>query len=160
MYMDKLVQLLEKNARISDQQLAVMTGLSVEEVREKIYQYEKKGILRGYKALIDWEQYDSDYITSMIELKVTPEKDKGFEDVAKQIMEFDEVESVYLMSGTFDLCVTVTGRDFHEVALFVAEQLSPIESVVETSTHFVLRRYKDRGVKFYDSKSDERGKLL
>jgi DNA-binding Lrp family transcriptional regulator len=157
--MDKLLSLIEDNAKLTDEQLAAMLNRSIEEVRHEVRQYEKAGIIKGYKALIDWEKADKDIITAFIEVKVSPQRESGFEQVAERIMQFEEVESVYLMSGGFDLAVTVRGTSFKEVAMFVAERLSPLENVLSTATHFILRRYKDKGVLFGSEKPDERGKL-
>lgn len=157
--MDKLLSLIEENARLTDDQLAAMLNRSVDDVQKDIREYEKSGVIKGYKALIDWEKADKDIITAFIEVKVTPQRDSGFEQVAERIMQFEEVDSVYLMSGGFDLAVTVTGKSFKEVALFVAERLSPLDNVLSTATHFLLRKYKDKGVLFGAEKPDERGRL-
>ncbi len=157
--MEKLLSLLEQNAKLTEEQLAAMLSLSAEEVRREIRQYEKNGVIKGYKALIDWDKVDKEQITAFIEVKVTPQRDLGFEQVAERIMQFEEVDSVYLMSGGFDLAVTVSGRSFREVAMFVAERLSPLDNVLSTATHFILRKYKDKGVLFGTEKGDERGKI-
>lgn len=157
--MEKLLSLLEQNAKLTEEQLAAMLSLSAEEVRHEIRQYEKNGVIKGYKALIDWDKVDKEQITAFIEVKVTPQRDLGFEQVAERIMQFEEVDSVYLMSGGFDLAVTVSGRSFREVAMFVAERLSPLDNVLSTATHFILRKYKDKGVLFGTEKGDERGKI-
>lgn len=157
--MDKLLSLIEDNAKLTDEQLAAMLDRNIEEVRHEIRQYEKAGVIKGYKALIDWEKVDKEIITALIEVKVTPQRDSGFEQVAERIMQFEEVDSVYLMSGGFDLAVTVQGKSFREVAMFVAERLSPLENVLSTATHFILRKYKDKGVLFGSEKPDERGKI-
>ena len=157
--MEKLLSLIEDNAKLTDEQLASMLNRSVDDVRREIRQYEKEGVIKGYKALIDWEKVDKDMITALIEVKVSPQRDSGFEQVAERIMQFDEVYSVYLMSGGFDLAVTVRGKSFKEVAMFVAERLSPIDNVLSTATHFILRKYKDKGILFGAEKPDERGKI-
>lgn len=157
--MDKILKLLDTNARLSVAEIAVMTNETEDVVREKITKLEKDGIIRGYKALIDWDRTDRKYVTAMIELKVTPMRDSGFDGLAEKIMQFDEVETVYLMSGGFDLMVIVNGRTFKDVAMFVAKRLSTLQSVQSTATHFVLRRYKDRNVLFLDEEKDERGAL-
>lgn len=154
--MDKLLKLLDTNARKSNAELAVLLGSTEEEVAARIAELERSGVIRSYKAVIDWERTDRAYVTALIELKVTPKRDLGFEGIAEQVMRFDEVESVYLMSGGYDLAVTVSGHTFKEVAMFVAKRLSTLDSVVSTATHFVLRRYKDDGVLFLGEKKDER----
>lgn len=157
--MDKLLSLIEENARLTDEQIASMLNRDIAEVKHEIRQYEKSGIIKGYKALIDWDKVDKDVITALIEVRVSPQRDSGFEQVAERIMQFEEVNSVYLMSGGFDLTVIVSGKSFKEVAMFVAERLSPLDNVLSTATHFILRKYKDRGVLFGSEKPDERGKL-
>ena len=154
--MDKLLNLLDSNARLSTAQLATMLGRTEKEVADQIADMEQKGEIRGYKALIDWERTDREYVTAIIELRVSPKRDSGFESIAQSIMRLEEVESVYLMSGGYDLSVVVSGRTFQEVAMFVAKRLSPMDAVLSTATHFVLRRYKDRGVMFLDEVRDER----
>ena len=155
--MEKLLRILNENARMSEEKIATMLSVDVEEVRSAIRQYEADGVIRGYKALIDWEKAGREYVTAHIELKVTPKRDHGFDDIARRILQFPEVESVYLMSGGYDLSVMVSGRTFQEVAMFVARRLSTLESVMATTTHFVLRKYKDAGIDFCDVVKDERG---
>ena len=121
---------------------------------------EKEGLIRGYKAVIDWDQLDNTYVSAIIELKVTPKAGFGFEDVAAKVMKYPEVESVYLMSGGYDLCLVIEGKTMKEVAYFVAQKLAPIESVLSTATHFVLRKYKDKGVIYGAPEVDERGNFI
>ncbi|MFQ9871539.1 MAG: Lrp/AsnC family transcriptional regulator [Oscillospiraceae bacterium] len=155
--MDQLLTLLEQNARLSNAELAVMLGRTEEQIAQQIEDYQARGIIRGFQAMVDWEQVDRSQITAYIELNVTPKQGEGFEEIAKRIMQFEEVQTVYLMSGSYDLQVVVQGKSFKDVALFVAERLSPLESVTSTSTSFVLRKYKDRGVIVCDEERDERG---
>jgi DNA-binding Lrp family transcriptional regulator len=157
--MEKLLSLLEKDARLTTEQLAAMLGKTSAEVESAKDAYEKEGVIKGYKALIDWDKAGRDSITALIEVKVTPQRDFGFEQVAERIEQFEEVSSVYLMSGGFDLLVMVEGASFKEVAMFVAERLAPLDNVLSTSTHFVLRRYKDKGVLFGAEQPDERGNI-
>ena len=153
----KLLKLLIKDSRTTEADMAVMLGMTEKEVHQEIAEMEQAGIIRGYKAVIDWERLDEAYVSAIIELKVTPKAGLGFEDVAAKVMKYPEVESVYLMSGVYDLNVVVKGRTFHEVAKFVAKELSTIESVTSTATHFVLRRYKEMDVELLGSGDDERG---
>ncbi|MBE6602562.1 MAG: Lrp/AsnC family transcriptional regulator [Ruminococcaceae bacterium] len=153
----KLLKLLAKDSRTSTENLAVMLGITEDEVKAEIADMEREGIIRGYKAVIDWDRLDSAYVSAIIELKVTPKAGFGFEEVASKIMQYPEVESVYLMSGVYDLNVVVKGKTFQEVAQFVAKELSTIESVTSTATHFVLRRYKELDVALLGSGKDERG---
>ena len=157
--MEKLLKLLDQNARMSNAQLAAMLGRTEKEVEDQIAQLEASGAIRGYKAVIDWEKTDREYVTAIIELHVTPKKDKGFDGIAETIMNFKEVESISLMSGGYDFSIVVNARTFKDVAMFVAKRLSPLESVISTATHFVLRRYKHQNVIFLETEKDERGVL-
>lgn len=156
--MDKLLKLLEENARFTNDQLAVMTGMTVEEVEKRIEEYEKKGVIKGYKLVLNRDKLEEEdeHVSALIELKVTPRMSTGFDEIARDIMEFEEVESIYLMSGGYDFAIIVNSRSFRDVALFVSQRLAPLESVLSTSTHFVLTRYKDGGIIMCDEKIDER----
>lgn len=153
----KLLKLLSKNARYKTEELAAMTGQTNAEIDQEIARMEKEGLIRGYKTVVDWERMDSAYVSAIIELKVTPKAGLGFEEVARRVMKYPEVETVYLMSGGYDLSVVVKGKTFQEVALFVAKELSTIDSVLSTSTHFVLRRYKELDVEMVETNGDDRG---
>ena len=143
---EQILKLLEKNARLSNKEIAVMLGITEETVGAAIAELEKSGILKGYSAVIDWDKFGSDHVTALIELKVTPKRDYGFDEIAQRIMEFKEVESVYLMSGGYDLLVEIRGASFQEIALFVSKRLSTLDSVLSTATHFLLTRYKENGI--------------
>lgn len=155
----KLLKLLSQNARYDLSDLAVMAGLTEDEAKKEIAEMEKMGLIRGYKAVIDWERLDSAKVSALIELKVTPQSDFGFEALAEKIAKYGEVESVYLMSGGFDFCVMVKGKTFQEVAMFVAKKLAPMSGVVSTATHFVLRRYKELDVVLCEGTGDDRGRM-
>ncbi len=155
----KLLGLLNQNARYKISDLSAMTGIDEETVKSEIKSMEKEGLIRGYKTVIDWERLDSAYVSALIELKVTPKTGFGFEEVAERVMKYDEVETVYLMSGGYDLCVIVKGKTFQQVAMFVAKELSTINSVISTATHFVLRRYKELDIPLCDGSIDDRGML-
>ena len=157
--MEMLLKLLEKNGRYTIAQLASMLGCDEQTVANAIKEYEREGVICGYKAIVNWDSFDSEHVTALIELKVTPKRELGFDDIAERILEFDEVESLFLMSGSFDIAVIVTGRTFKEIAMFVAKRLSTLDSVLSTATHFVLRRYKDSGVFIGCKQGDERGSL-
>ncbi|MBQ9841635.1 MAG: Lrp/AsnC family transcriptional regulator [Clostridia bacterium] len=157
--MDKLLKLLNANARLSGEQMAVMLNMTEDEVNAAIAKLEKEGVIRGYKPLIDWEKTGEEVVTAIIELSIAPSKDEGFDGIARTIMAMDEVEGLYLMSGGHDLMVTVNGRTFKDVALFVAKRLSSLDGVLGTATHFVLKKYKERGVLFSDEEQDERGNI-
>ena len=154
--MDQLVQILADNARLTSQQLAAMTGSTPQEVEKRLAALQSEGVIRGYKAVVDWDKAGRDFCTARIELKVTPKSGMGFEEVAGIIAQFDEVESVELMSGGYDLGLTVTGKTFKDVALFVAQRLAPLDSVESTATHFVLKTYKQGGVMTCGDERDER----
>ncbi len=158
--MNKLLKLLEANARYTDEELAAMLGLSEQEVRAQVEEYEQAGIIRGYKTIVDWEKTARDVVSARIELKVSPKRDKGFDEIAEQISGFSEVQSLYLMSGGYDLAVTITGKSFKDIANFVARKLATLESVQSTVTHFVLKKYKDRSVVLFGPESDERGVVM
>ena len=154
--MEEILEVLEKNSRYSDEEIAVMTGKTVEEVRDAIRDYEEKSIIAGYTALINWENTGSETVTALIEVKITPQRGVGFDKVAERIYKFSEVKACYLMSGGFDLTVIVEGKTMKEVALFVSEKLAVQEYVLSTSTHFVLKKYKDHGKIFKEKKLDDR----
>ena len=154
--MDSLIKLLKGNARLSNEQLAVMLGVTPEEVAARIADYEKRGVIKGYSVILNEELADKNAVTAFIEVKVTPKADFGFDELARTIMMYDEVDSVTLMSGSFDLAVTLSGTNYKEIALFVAKRLSSIDGVISTSTHFVLKRYKDDGVVFNREEKDDR----
>ncbi len=151
---EKLLQLLSENARYTSADLATMLGVSETEICAAVAELEADGIIRGYKALIDWASVDDRHITAIIEINVTPQADAGFEEIAERIAEFEYVEAVYLMSGGYDLSVIVTGQTFQKVAMFVAKHLATMKEVTSTGTHFVLRRYKDMGVKMCGTPDD------
>ncbi len=144
--MDNLLKLLESDARMSTADLAVALGCTEAAVAAQIEAYEKSGVILGYKTLINWELAGRDVVTARIEIKAVPKMNMGFEELAETLAGFDEVETVYLMSGSYDLALTISGKSFKEVALFVAARLAPLESVQSTATSFVLRKYKERGL--------------
>ena len=146
--MKKLLQLLEDDCTLSHAQLASMTGMTEAEVAHAIAEYEKNKLILGYKAIVDWDRTDRETVTALIEVSVTPQRGEGFDRVAERIYQYDEVESVYLMSGSFDLTVIISGRTLKEVALFVGEKLAPLEDVTGTATHFILKKYKEKHLVF------------
>lgn len=154
---EKLLRLLADNAKLTPDQLAVMLASSEEAVSQTIERLEKNGILKGYKALIDWDKTQRNLVSARIELKVLPKSSMGFEEIAYTISQFPEVETCYLMSGGYDLALTISGKTFQDIAMFVAHRLAPLEPVQSTATHFVLKKYKERGVLFAEAAQDERG---
>ena len=158
----KVLSLIENDARLTKERIAIMLDETVEAVAEAIEELENDGVVLGYKALVDWDKTEREYVTALIELKVTPQRDRGFEKVAERISNYPEVKDMYLMSGAYDYCVIIEGKTMKQVALFVAEKLATIENVSSTSTHFVLRKYKNNGVSFgqgEDDTADERGNI-
>ena len=155
--MDNILKLLEDNATLTAEQLSIMCGKETEDIKKRIKSYEKEGVIVGYKTLIDWDKTDRECVSAIIEIKITPQRDRGFDRVAEKIYNYPEVQSLYLMSGGFDLCVQIEGKTMKEVAYFVAQKLATIDEVVATSTHFVLRKYKDKGVIYGPQEIDERG---
>ncbi|MBC7765482.1 MAG: Lrp/AsnC family transcriptional regulator [Hyphomonadaceae bacterium] len=154
--MEKLLEILEQDNRITPEQISVMLDKDVEEVKRAILELEEQQIILRYKTLINWEKTNKEFVTALIELKITPQRGEGFDKVAERIYNFPQVKSLYLMSGGFDLTVIVEGRTMKEVALFVAEKLAPMDSVVSTATHFVLKKYKDEGIIFEEKEKDDR----
>ena len=158
--MDEILEILEKNGRASEQDIARMLGKSVEEIRAAIKKFEDDNVIVGYNTLINWEKSDTETVTALIELKVTPQRGQGFDKVAERIYRYPQVKACYLMSGGFDLTVIIEGKSMKEVALFVAEKLAPLEAVLSTATHFVLKKYKDKGVIFEDKGGDDREAVI
>lgn len=154
--MDELLRLLKKNALESPKNLAKMLNLPEKEVKAKIADYEKTGIIRGYQAIVNEDQLNLDSVRAVIEVKITPERNGGFDRIAARLGRFPEVKSLFLMSGTYDLLVFVGGRNLREVASFVSEKLATLEGVLSTSTHFMLKTYKDQGVLMEVEKENER----
>ena len=147
--MNELIALLKQNARLSDAQLAVMLGKTEAEVAAEIKQLEQDGVIKGYSVICNEELTNDDRVNAIIELRVTPQKDT--------IMQYDEVESISLMSGAYDLMVSISGDNVKDVALFVSQRLAPLHGVLSTATHFVLKKYKEKGIFIETEEPDERG---
>ena len=158
--MDKILKLIESNALLTTEELAVICDRTEEEIRETIANYEKNGTIVGYKALIDWDKTDREYVSATIELKVSPQRDRGFDHIAEKICLYPEVQSVQLMSGSYDLQVLIEGKTLREVSNFVFNKLAPMDGVISTATHFVLRKYKDKGVIYISDEEDKGGNIL
>jgi DNA-binding Lrp family transcriptional regulator len=156
--MDEILEILEKDARVSPEEIAKMVRETAQKVKQKIRKYEKEGVIVRYKAVInkDLIRDDDTGVRALIEVNVTPQKDLGFDRIAERIYSFPEVSSCYLLSGTYDLLLTVEGKDLHTVARFVAEKLSPLENVKGTTTHFLLKKYKEDGVILKHREEDRR----
>ncbi len=158
--MEEILEILESNARATAEEIALMLNKSVEEVRETIKKLEEDNVIVGYNTLINWEKSSKENVTALIEVKVTPQRGQGFDKVAERIYRYPQVKACYLMSGGFDLTVIIEGKSMKDVALFVAEKLAPLDSVLSTATHFVLKKYKDEGVIFEENNKDDREVLI
>ncbi len=155
--MEKLLKLIEKQPLLTPKQLAVMLDMTEQQVEDAIEKCKKNGIIKGYRTLIDWDKVSQNHVRALIELRVTPKKGRGFEEIAQAISEMEEVEEVTLISGGYDLLVEIRAKTFQEIAMLVAKRLSPLDDVYGTKTNFVLRSYKVSGVPFIDEDKDERG---
>ena len=142
----KLLDLIAKDFRLSSEELSIQTGLSKEFIEERIKQWEEEKIIAQYCPLINWERTGEPLVTALIDVKVLPQRGYGFDKIARRLQKFPEIKAVYLMSGGYDLSLLIEGKSMQEVALFVAEKLAPLEHVTDTTTHFILRRYKQNGV--------------
>lgn len=154
--MKEILELMELNAKITEQEIAIMLDMEVEEVRKKIKEMEDSKIILRYITLVNWEKVGEEKVSAFIEVRTTPQRDVGFDSVAERIYRFPEVRSARLMSGTYDLAVFIEGRTMREVSNFVATKLATIEGVVSTTTHFVLKTYKQDGVIIEDDEEDRR----
>ena len=152
----RILESLDQNARLTAMDLAVMLGEDEAKVAAEIRRLEEELIICGYPTLIDWDKTEKHQVTAMIEVKVTPQRGKGFDEIAERIYQFDEVEAVYLMSGGFDLTVMLRGSSLKSIAEFVSGKLAPMESVLSTATHFVLKKYKEHGIPLVTRQEDER----
>lgn len=154
--MEEILEIIESNNKLNEEQIALMLDKDVKEVRAAIKKMEEDNIILGYNTLINWEKTNKETLTALIEIKVTPQRGEGFDKVAERIYRYPQVKSCYLMAGGFDLSVVIEGKSMKEIALFVAEKLAPLECVLSTSTHFVLKKYKDNGVIFEEDAGDDR----
>jgi DNA-binding Lrp family transcriptional regulator len=150
--MEELLKILEKDARTDAKKIADLTGKSEAEIKKTIKSIEKKGIIKKYKTVVDWEKAGRESVYALIDVNVTPVREKGYTSVAERIMRFPEVKSLYLVSGQYDLSVLVQGENMKEVATFVSEKLAPLDRVKGTTTHFVLKRYKEDGDVLFEKK--------
>lgn len=153
---NEILEILNEDSRRTPEEIAMMLGTDVETVKQKIAELEKNKVIVKYNTIVNWDKTDREYVTALIEVKVTPQRDQGFDAIAERIYKFPEVKSVYLMSGDYDLAVMIEGRTMKEVAFFVAEKLSVLDSVLSTATHFVLKKYKVDGVILEDEEKDYR----
>lgn len=153
---DELLNLIEKNSRLGLKELAVLLGVSEIDVANELAKLEQEGVICGYHTLINWDKTDIEKVTALIEVKVTPQRGQGFDKIAERIYNYPEVKSVYLISGGFDLLVTLEEKSLKEIANFVSDKLSTLDSVLSTATHFILKKYKDHGTVFDKKREDER----
>ena len=156
----EIIKLLSENARYTYDQIAKMLGTTAAAVEEEIKTLEKEGVIKGYKTIVDIEKCEDAPVSAMVELNVIPKADLGFEEVAQRVAGYPQVESVYLMSGGYDLNVVVKGKSLHDIARFVAKELATIDSVTSTATHFVMRRYKEMDVILCETEGDDREYIL
>lgn len=156
---EKILTIIEKNAKLSVQDIASILGEDEAKVAAEIAKLEEEHIICGYHTLINWDKTDDERVDALIEVKVTPQRGMGFDSIAERIYQYDEVDALYLMSGGYDFTVMIKGKTMKEVANFVSMKLSPMDSVLSTATHFVLKRYKDHGTSIEKPKMDERMKV-
>ncbi len=156
---ETILNVIEKNSRISIKELAVILGMEEIDVANELKAMEEEGVICGYHTLIDWEKTSIEKVSALIEVKVTPQRGQGFDSIAERIYKYPEVNAVYLISGGFDLLVSLEGKTLKEVSQFVSDKLSTLESVLSTSTHFVLKKYKDHGTILGKKYVDEREQI-
>ena len=153
---EKILKAIDNNSKLTSKDLGMMLGISEAAVEAEIKAMEESGIICGYPTLINWNKTNNEKVTALIEVKVTPQRGQGFDKIAERIYKYNEVKSVFLMSGGFDLTVIVEGKTLTEVANFVSSKLAPMEYVLSTATHFVLKKYKEHGMPLVYEKKDER----
>lgn len=155
--MEEILNILDKEkGNVSRAKIAQMLGMEEKEIADKIEKMEKENFIVGYKTIVNWDKTDKDVVVALIELRITPQRGEGFDKVAERIYKYPQVKSLYLMSGAYDLAVTIEGKSMKEVALFVAQKLAPMDSIISTATHFVLKKYKEEGIVFEDDEKDTR----
>lgn len=156
---EKILSIIEKNSRVDVHELAVILGVEEIDVVNEMAAMEEEGVICGYHTLIDWEKTTIDKVTALIEVRVTPQRGQGFDTIAERIYKYPEVNSVYLISGGYDLLVTFEGKSLKEVSAFVSDKLSTLDTVLSTATHFILKKYKDHGTILSKKYADERMKI-
>ncbi len=154
--MEGVLDLLDKHSELTIDEMAVMLGRSAGEISAEIEEYKKAGVIVGNKLIINWQKTAREFVTAFIEVKVTPQFGRGFDEIAERFYQYEQVKSVYLMSGGYDIALIIEGRTLTEVALFVAQKLAPMDTVISTATHFVLKKYKQDGMLFETPSKDER----
>ncbi len=157
---EKILSVIEQNARIDIKELAVILGMEEIDVANELKAMEEEGVICGYHTMIDWDKTSIDKVSALIEVRVTPQRGQGFDTIAERIYQYPEVSAVYLISGGFDLLVSIEGKSLKEVSLFVSDKLSTLETVLSTATHFILKKYKDHGIVLSKKKTDERESFM
>lgn len=153
---EQILSVIEKNSRIDTSELAIRLGTTEAAIVEEMAAMEKEGVICGYHTMINWEKTSEEKVTALIEVRVTPQRGQGFDNIAERIYKYPEVKSVYLISGGYDLLVTLEGKTLKEVSSFVSDKLSTLETVLSTATHFILKKYKDHGTIMTNKSEDER----
>ena len=153
---EEILRIIERNSRIDTGELAVRLGRDESDVVSEMMKMEEEGIICGYHTMINWEKTTQETVTALIEVRVTPQRGEGFDKIAERVYKYPEVKSVYLISGGFDLLVTLEGKTLKEVSMFISDKLSTLDTVISTSTHFILKKYKDHGTIMTKKKQDER----
>lgn len=159
-YKEKILAMLEQDGRMTAAQIARMLGATEQEIQQEIETLERENVILGYKAVIDWDKTSDETVTAQIEVRITPQKGMGFDEIARQICSYPQVQSAYLMSGGFDLTIIITGHTMREISQFVSENLAPMESVISTATHFIMKKYKDQVVIYDPSTQDTREVMI
>lgn len=155
-FREELLRIIEKNSRIGTKELAALLGVNEDTVAAELKALENDGTICGYHTMVNWDNMSTEIVTALIEVKVTPQRGQGFDNIAERIYNYPEVESVYLMAGGYDLMVILEGKTIREVSGFVSEKLSALETVTGTATHFILKKYKDHGTILGKKKEDTR----
>ena len=153
---EKILNFIEKNSRVDLKELAVLLGMNEVDVANEISVMEAEGIICGFHTIIDWDKVTEERVNALIEVRVTPQRGKGFDEIAERIYKYPEVTSCYLMSGGFDLLVCIEGKTLKEISMFVSQKLSTLDSILSTTTHFILKKYKDHGTIMHQKYEDER----
>lgn len=156
---EQLLRIIERNSRIDLRELAIILGVEEIDVVNELAALENEGVICGYHTLIDWEKTSLEKVSALIEVRVTPQRGQGFDNIAERIYKYPEVNAVFLISGGFDLLITLEGKSIKEISSFVSDKLAPMESILSTATHFILKKYKDHGTVLTRKNEDQREKI-
>ncbi len=157
---EKLLKIIEKNSRVDIKELAVILGEAEIDVANELAALETDGTICGYHTLINWENTTLEKVSALIEVRVTPQRGQGFDHIAERIYNYPEVDALYLISGGYDLLISLEGKSLKEISMFVSDKLAPLDSILSTATHFILKKYKDHGTVLAKKKSDEREMII